>query len=586
MIVPMSKVMVAARRQDRTRLLNALGDLGVVHIQPVDPEKAVADDKTLEKLSEFNQALRILQGIQPAGQRPDVTVWHAVEETILLQKCIAEEREQLSTLQRLADQLAPWGDVRVSALTELRDAGVEILFYSVAQACVADLKADCVQVLSHPSGGQCLVGIIDRQGHLVLPDQAKRLDWPSRDLASVKQEAAELDASIQANSTRLTELAWLVDALQAKLEDYEAEAEHAIAQSSGLSSSALFALEGWIPTAEASCLGDQLSDQDIRCAVDILDDIGDESPPTLIEYPKWAQPIKGLFDVLGTVAGYHEFDVSVPFMLALPIFAAMLIGDGGYGAILCIGLLLGYKKIAPALGEQFTKLLIIVGAVSLLWGFVCGSFFGVIIYKPPIPVDMSDSSRFLLMQISFFMGTIHLSVAQLWQSVKLFPDLRFLGKVGWATFIWGMLGVVRMFVLNTEMSWATPWPYLLIAGTTLAILFDSPSKNILKTVLTGVANFPLAMLGAFSDIISYVRLMAVGLASGVLAASFNELASEASLLIAIPTLVFGHALNIGLALIALFAHGVRLNMLEFSNNLGMQWTGYVYKPFSKKMIQE
>jgi V/A-type H+-transporting ATPase subunit I len=173
----------------------------------------------------------------------------------------------------------------------------------------------------------------------------------------------------------------------------------------------------------------------------------------------------------------------------------------------------------------------------------------------------------------------------LWQAFKFFPDLRFLCRTGWAIFIWGMLGVVKMFVLGGSVAWNTPWPYLLIIGAILAILFESPSKNILKMLLLGIANFPLSMLSAFSDVISYVRLMAVGLASGVLASSFNDLAlNSGSWLIAAPTLIFGHGLNIGLALIALFAHGVRLNMLEFSNNLGMQWIGYSYKPF--KIIQE
>lgn len=97
----------------------------------------------------------------------------------------------------------------------------------------------------------------------------------------------------------------------------------------------------------------------------------------------------------------------------------------------------------------------------------------------------------------------------------------------------------------------------------------------------GLAQFPLSMLSAFSDVISYVRLMAVGLASSVLAVSFNQMALDAGFLsLTILVLVLGHALNIGLAMIAMFAHGVRLNMLEFGSNLGMQWTGYPYRPFA------
>ncbi|MCF7975246.1 MAG: hypothetical protein K9N55_15635 [Phycisphaerae bacterium] len=586
MIVPMSKVYIVTQTRDQDQFLDAMGGLGVVHVAPIDASKAVAQDETLEAMTDVNMAIRILQGIIPKGKAPDVAPLAAAREAIALYKAILDEREQLTSLHRQADQLAMWGSVELSTLRGLRDTGLDIQFYMVQEKDLPALESECLEVLTQ-SGKGVLIGVIDRTGQFVAPEGAKSVPWPAKDLPTVKSEAEILDTSIKENDQLLAELAVLTEDLKIFRKALDTEAESCIAVRSGMNVSTLFAIQGWVPSSKAHGLSDQLKGLGIQAAVDIVEPEEDEEPPTLIEYPKWAMPIKGLFDVLGTVAGYREFDVSIPFMLALPIFAAMLIGDGGYGAILLIGLLLAYKKVAPALGDRFTQLLIIVGAVSLLWGFVCGSFFGFILYKPLIAVNMTDSSRFLLMQISFVMGTIHLSTAQMWQSLRLFPDLRFLGKVGWAVFIWGMLGVVRMFVLNAELSWATPWPYLLIAGTVLAILFDSPSKNILKTVLTGVANYPLAMLGAFSDIISYVRLMAVGLASGVLAASFNQLALDSgSWLIAVPTLVFGHALNLGLAMIALFAHGVRLNMLEFSNNLGMQWTGYVYKPFSKKMIQE
>jgi V/A-type H+-transporting ATPase subunit I len=97
---------------------------------------------------------------------------------------------------------------------------------------------------------------------------------------------------------------------------------------------------------------------------------------------------------------------------------------------------------------------------------------------------------------------------------------------------------------------------------------------------------PLPILGTFSDIMSYVRLMAVGLAGSVLASSFNDLAVGAGPILMVPILIFGHGLNIGLCLIALFAHGVRLNVLEFSNNFGLEWSGYPYQPFGRKQLQE
>ena len=587
MIVPMSKVHIVTRDHDRDNLLDALGALGVVHVEPIDPALAVADEDTTEAISTLDSAIRILQGVTVAGDAPEREPMQAAREAVAIFKAIHEEKEQLSTLHRQADQLAMWGNVELATLGELKESGVEVKFYIVSDKDVPQCQADCLQVLTQLPGHQALIGVVDRSDRFELPEGGKALDWPARDLPSIKKEALELDASIKTNQERLGSLANLISDLQAEREAYLETAKFAITRKSGLSQATLFALQGWIPKSKSEDLNGALIQEGISAAVDVIEPEEGDAPPTLIEYPKWTMPVKGLFDILGTVAGYREFDVAVPFMLALPIFAAMLIGDGGYGGLLFLGLLLGYKKLAPTLGKEFTQLLIVVGAVSLLWGFLCASFFGFVLYKPIIAVNMTDQSRFLLMQISFFMGAIHLSIAQGWQALRLFPDLRFLGKIGWALFIWGMLGVVRMFVLNTSIGWDTLWPYLLCVGTVLAILFDTPSKNIFKMVLTGCANFPLSMLGAFSDIISYVRLMAVGLASGVLASSFNDLALDSgSLFIAVPTLVFGHTLNLGLAMIALFAHGVRLNMLEFSNNLGMQWIGNLYKPFSKEMIQE
>ena len=375
--------------------------------------------------------------------------------------------------------------------------------------------------------------------------------------------------------------------MQTELDRLEQHAEFTAALRGGLEQDQLFAVQGWSPAESTPTLAGRFAAADLPAAVQWLEAADDEQPPTLIRVPSWARPIDGLFKVLGTVAGYREFDVSVPFLLALPVFTAMLISDGGYGAVLLLALTLGYGWAARVLGKQFTQLLIIVAGATLIWGMLCATFFGVTLYAPIILVDLSEPSRQFMMRMCFVMGALHLSIAQLWQAVCLFPNARFLNKVGWAVFIWGMLGVVQMFVLKSPMGWATPWPYLLLAGASLAILFHQPSPNPVKMIGWGLANFPLSMLSAFSDVISYVRLMAVGLASSVLATSFNEMARGLDPWpLAALVLVFGHSLNMGLAMIAMFAHGVRLNMLEFCNHLGMQWTGYAYSPFSKRMMQE
>ncbi len=589
MIVNMLKVYVVSAANDRDTLMGSLGELGVLHLTPVDRDKAVADEKTLASIDTAAKAVQILSDLEPAGRKPKISAEQAAEESVGIRRRSTEAANRLATLHRQIERLAMWGDVRLEQFEQLRRSGVDVQFFSVPQKNAPDVQAEFVQILGDLRGKRTLVAVIDRGGEVSLPEQADPVSLPKRDRPSIRKEAAEIDAALKADSERLAELAHMVDEIKAWQTRLQHHADYTIATKGAVSGEHLFAVQGWAPAEKAESLAADLAAAGIEAAAQTFEPAEDDTPPTLIRYPRWTLPIKGLFDLLGTVAGFREFDVSVPFMIALPIFAAMLIGDGGYGVILLLGPLLFHKRAAKALGAEFTRLITVIGAVGLIWGALTGTFFGVVLYRPVIPVDMSERSRTLIMQISFIMGAIHLSAAQLWRALVLWPSLKVLGRIGWAIFIWGMLGVVRHYVMGAPSPFTleSPWSYLLIAGGALAIVFESPSRNPLKMLALGVANFPLSVLSAFADVISYVRLMAVGLASGVLASSFNELAlSTGSWLAAIPVLVFGHGLNLGLALIAIFAHGVRLNMLEFSNNLGMEWTGYQYCPFTQPASKE
>lgn len=587
MIVPMVKVYVAARSRDRQRLLEAIGELGVIHLVPADPTQALVDEQTAEQIQTLQRALQVLYGIEPHGERPELPAVEAAREVLQIEHQNVEQGNRLAALHHEIEQLDLWGNVRLQQIEELRQAGIDVQFYAVPDHDLGAIAAECVAVVGEQPDGRAVVATASRDGKIGLPESASPLPLPPRDAPAIREEAARIDAGLKAAHRRLAEFVHVVPQMHAELNRLQKQAEFLAAQRGGLSNEQLFAVQGWVPAEQGQTLAGELAKKGIPAAVHWREPAGDEQPPTLLRSPAWARPVEGLLKILGTVAGYREFDVSVPFLIALPVFTAMLISDGGYGAVLLLALTLGYRKLAPALGTQFTHLMIIVSLAAVVWGGLCATFFGVTLYPPVIAVDMTEASRTFLMRLCFWMGAIHLSLAQLWPAVGLFPDLRFLNKVGWAVFIWGMLGVVQMFVLKTPMGWDTPWPYLLVTGAALAIVFCQPSWNVAKMILIGFANFPLSMLSAFSDVISYVRLMAVGLASSVLGVSFNEMARGIDVWpLAVLVLVFGHSLNLGLAMIAMFAHGVRLNMLEFCNNLGMQWTGYRYSPFSGRTTQE
>ncbi len=587
MIVPMQKVHLVARSVDHQRLLDTLRELGVVHVMPADPAQATLDEATTRRLQTLRQAIQALSSVSPRGPVPEVPPEQAAQEVLDIQRRAAEGRSRLAALYHQLEQIALWGNVRLSELAALQQEGLKIRFYAMPAQALSEVQAECVEVVATLPGRRVWVAVAGRQEPSQLPPEAEEVSLPGRDAPTLRAEAAQIDTALHQDLQRLHQLAHLVPQLQKALTELELQAEYTLAQRSALADEHLFALWGWVPKETAPLLASQLAQRGIVAAVEMYEPAPDEEPPTLVRPPAWARPIEGLFRMLGTTPGYREYDVSIPFLIALPLFTAMLIGDGGYGAVLVAAMLLGYRRLTHTLGEQFVQLLTIIGVASVIWGLLTASFFGTTPYPPAIQIDLSEESRRFMMSLSFTIGAVHLSLAQLWQAVRLYPHLQFLNKLGWAIFLWGMYGVVRMFVLAEPLNWATPWPYLLIAGGTLAILFASPSRNPLKMLLLGVAQFPLSMLSSFSDVISYVRLMAVGLASSVLGASFNGMATQVDFLpVTVVILLFGHALNLGLGLIAMFAHGVRLNMLEFCNNLGMQWTGYPYRPFSYRVSEE
>jgi V/A-type H+-transporting ATPase subunit I len=197
----------------------------------------------------------------------------------------------------------------------------------------------------------------------------------------------------------------------------------------------------------------------------------------------------------------------------------------------------------------------------------------------------------LLMWISITLGAVQLSLAHLWKAKAAFPRLNFLSEAGWAAFLWGMYGVVKMLLLKdppkpADLPAQTYYCEMLVIGGLLAIVFAVPHRNPLKMLGLGLANFPLSAIGTFGDTVSYIRLMAIGLAGSALAMVFNQMAGRLPWYVAVLILLAAHGLNVSLSIISLFAHGVRLNMLEFSNNLGMQWSGYAYEPFAKRHREE
>ena len=475
-------------------------------------------------------------------------------------------------------------------------AGLDLAFYAVPRAKVGQVRGECVQPLHEWPGKRVLVAVANRRGEIEAPEGSQPIPLPPRDRPSIRAEAAEIDAALRRDSERLAGLVHLAPAMHKELARLKAHASWTVATRSALAEEHLYALQGWVPADRVEGLAPGLAAEGVEAAVQSVEPLPDEQPPTLIQYAwwnRWAKPMEGLFKILGTVPGYAEFDVSTMFMIFLPIFSAILISDAGYGLVYLMLPIVFYRRLAAMNQKALAQLIIVVGGCAFAWGILTASFFGFslcewpllgdVMPQPVISVNMKRESMNVLMKLSVIIGAIHLTLAHLWKAKAAFPKLNFLSEVGWSIWFFGIYGLVNLLLLGGTFNlWEAPYyPWGLIVGGALAILFAAPDRNPLKMIGLGLANVPLSAIGSFGDTMSYIRLMAIGLAGSVLAMIFNMSASL-PIFVTIPVMVAGHALNVGLSIIALLAHGVRLNMLEFSNNLGMQWSGYTYEPFSKK----
>ena len=315
-----------------------------------------------------------------------------------------------------------------------------------------------------------------------------------------------------------------------------------------------------------------------------------ELPPTLIEPPKMFRPMKALFSGLGIAPAYTEADVSVPFMCYFSLFFAMLVGDGAYGAIFLAATLALRKKLP----KSWFILLTVFSSATVLWGILSNTWFGAGI---PWCVDwptvkwLADPSYHNMMLLCFTIGVSHLMLARVWNGICRAPDSTCIAEFGWA----GIL--LFMYLVTNSIVGIFPgipqWGFWVLGASVVAVFGFSVKPSELKTRGAELGMLPLNIMSALGDIISYVRLFAVGLASVKVAENFNSMATgllssdnalwlNALMCVAmVAILIVGHTLNLAMAGLSILVHAVRLNTLEFSNHKGVSWSGYAFNPFKK-----
>lgn len=587
MIVGMKKVTLLCLDEDRARTLAELGKLGVLHLVPVNEPAGGDLDSTRSEIDRVDHALALLRAAadSKADGSGEVVTESAASVAEEAHKIASDRKaagERLAMLEEERRKIEPFGDFEPAVVTRLAERGVAVKLYRQAgRAPVEAPEGTCMFEVSRGKAGVffAIVGAggFEFNGAEELPLPSRPLSAVLADLQSEREIVSRCDGALKALSSKIPDVKALLESLQGRRKYLEAR------EGMGMAGRTMY-LRGFCPVDRAESL--RRSAGEHGWGLLIQEPSPDDRVPTLIKNPVWVRPIQSLLKVIDILPGYREIDISPAFLLFFSFFFGVLVGDAGYGLIFLVLTAVSRLVFRKAPPEPF-RLMAVLSIVTIAWGMMTGNYFGI--------SSLPDCARRItvswlskennLINLCFLVGAIHLTIAHAWNGLRLLNSTRALAQLGWICLTWTMYFVARMVVLDMPFPGMASW--LLGIGCALVILFMTPLAR-LKTEFAGHIMLPFGIIGNFVDVISYIRLFAVGSASLAVAVAFNELALGKGInsilagLIAAVILFAGHALNIVLCLVGVLVHGVRLNTLEFSSHIELEWAGFRFKPFEQR----
>jgi V/A-type H+-transporting ATPase subunit I len=587
----MKRLTLLCLTADRDAALDALGELGVVHV--TDRRLPVGDelDEARARLAGEQRALAALSALTAAPEGSGDEAVAIVAETLAL----LDRRDELGVreeeLSRELVRYAGFGEFDMGGVRDLERAGVwSALAVAPPDEHLAPPQGVVLTELRRDRGGRHLVLTALGGRPETAPDLGGHYDlvpWPKRPLAAIRSEMAAIAAEEAEAERRLVQLAAARDAVAALAARTAADTRVLEVRAGMEDAGEVALLSGYVPAAEQDTV---LSASAAHGWGIVLDDPapGDDVP-VLLRQSRFIRPVLTVFDFLHIYPGYWEADPGWVFLPFFSLFFAMIVGDAGYAVLLLALTVVLQWRLRKAPRHVFF-MMYIVAVATLFWGVVTGSYFGVSGPSPLAALQigwLDDQDN--LIDLCFFIGAVHLSFAHLWNLAALVRERQWFRvpcQAGWLLVVWSMFFLARQAVLGRAMP--SFLLVTLVAGIVLVAVFMKTPREI-KAEWIDHAMLPLTMIGSFVDILSYIRLFAVGYAGVAVLAAFNDMAASIgfdSVLTAIAAsllLLFANALNIVLAGLGVLVHAVRLNTLEFSTHKGLAWQGYThYAPFARR----
>lgn len=609
----MKKVSIIMHDINRGKNIDKLKEMGLLHVEktdiPSDEFSMQLDQRALieRALSFLPQEKKEKKGSKIHEYSGKVSVDTAISyaKRIIQQSEEQKSQEELyKKLNQYIEDINIWGDFSPDELNDVKKSGVDFILGSIKKKFLKDFKSLYTVFILGQDKQNIYTAVIKNNNEL--PEYFIPYSVPEKSLSDYENEAVNIQYEIDKINTEISSLIRHKIFLQHSLEYIIDCIDFTAVCDSVESDEELSVISGFTPTYKIPEIEEFCRKS--GWAVFHRDPLKTEEVPTLIQNKRAISIIKPVFSLLDTKPGFRENDISFLFLIFFSLFFAMIIGDAGYGCIIFIGSLISIVKSTakkkPVSDVSF--LMALLGITTIIWGAVTGSWFGseaiagipafkAITINEIYAHDPAASDNVKI--LCFIIGTVHISLAHLWniiRGIRQKEGLKIIAQFGWLFFVISLYFVLLNLVISSDKYPVPAYIFPAILGSfSLIVFFSQQEGHFFKGILNGFKGLlttTLDAIGSFSDIISYLRLFAVGLASIAIAKSFNAMAASLSdssdsmlgIIGGALIIILGHSLNLIMGALSVIVHGVRLNMLEFSGHLEMEWSGFDYKPFCKK----
>ena len=593
MIASMTKYSFILLNGEQEALLEKLQEVGLVDItrsvKPVDGKSSglLADVERHRELMQAIDRVQFPEEMQPATVQGDLMA--TAEQTV---KALEDLETERKAVEKEAASRLPWGEFSCEKLQELADAGCPVSFHVVPAKSFKPEWADtyAVQVVSEADNKVYFVVA----GPDALPGRV--VHAPEGPYEEAVAHMTDLDARIDAAKSVLLGVRGRENELEAESRKRLSDLDLYLAAQAAVpaAENTLVTLVGYAPTECEEAVTAACEEAGVFYLKDAAQ--VEDNPPISFRNNKFVKMFEVLTDMYGRPA-YDGFDPTPFIAVFFLLFFAFCMGDAGYG-LLMIGLGLLLKKVDSF--KSFSPLVVTLGIGTAVIGFLFHTFFSMDIAQwkifqgfPFLPAKIAGYDG--AMVLALIVGIVHLCLAMIvktYNATKVKGFANSLGTWGWTLLIVGGTIVGALALVGVLDKAATKW-IIIILGIVSAVgifLLNDLHRNPLINIGSGLWESYNTVTGLLGDVLSYLRLYALGLAGAMLGKAFNDigmmvLGDGKSIPLWIPFILIvliGHTLNIAMCALGAFVHPLRLNFLEFFKNSGYEAAGRNYNPLKKQ----